>query len=210
MADSGSRTTVAAASRGPKRNAATTRTNLLSAARRRFVTHGFDRTTTRDIAGDAGVNVALINRYFGSKVGLFEACLEEPTSLRLALIADGRTIAENLADQFKQLDSPEYGLQMPLMLWLRGPSDERAAALRSRGMEGFAEAILEAAGGAPTPDRRLRAQLVLALGLGVATLRATVAMQPLGTVAADALVGPLDDAVVALLGPMPATKRKPA
>ena len=96
------------------------------------------------------------------------------------------------------------------MLWLQGPGDERAAALRSRGMEGFAEAILEAAGGAPTPDRRLRAQLVLALGLGVATLRATVDMQPLATVSADALVGPVDDAVVALLGPMPATGRKPA
>jgi hypothetical protein len=50
----------------------------------------------------------------------------------------------------------------------------------------------------------------LALGLGVATLRATVDMQPLATVSADALVGPLDDAVVALLGPMPATRRKPA
>ena len=33
---------------------------------------GFDRTTVRDIAGEAGVNQALLFRYFGSKEALFE------------------------------------------------------------------------------------------------------------------------------------------
>src|SRR4051794_14153604 len=58
-----------------RRDAAGTRQLLLDAARRRFAGNGYTATTVRDIADDAGVNVALINRYFTSKEGLFEACL---------------------------------------------------------------------------------------------------------------------------------------
>jgi AcrR family transcriptional regulator len=191
-----------------KRNAQATREALLSAARRRFATLGFERTTTRDVAADADVNVALINRYFGSKEGLFEACLGEPASARFrARLGDGGSIAEGLADQFRERASPGNSPQVPLMLWLQGSGDARAAELRSRGIEGFADAILEAAGGDPSPERRLRAQLVLALGLGVVTLRGTIDLQPLTTVSADELIGPLDDAVVALLGPTSTRRR---
>jgi Transcriptional regulator len=58
------------------RDARATRALLLAAALRRFTQDGYDTTTVRQIAEDAGVNVALISRYFGSKEGLFEACLE--------------------------------------------------------------------------------------------------------------------------------------
>src|ERR1043166_5110328 len=57
------------------RDAARTRRLLLDAARRRFASTGYAATTVRDIADDVGVNVALVNRYFASKEGLFEACL---------------------------------------------------------------------------------------------------------------------------------------
>ena len=60
---------------GRARDAVNTRRLLLEAARRRFAHDGYGATTSRDIAADAGVNVALINRYFVSKEGLFEACL---------------------------------------------------------------------------------------------------------------------------------------
>src|SRR5262249_4490858 len=53
---------------GPRRrDAATTRQLLLDAARQRFAIDGYAATSVRDIAHDAGVNVALINRYFTSK-----------------------------------------------------------------------------------------------------------------------------------------------
>src|SRR4051794_36587391 len=57
------------------RDAAKTRQLLLDAALRRFASDGYAATTVRDIADDAGVNVALISRYFESKEGLFEVCL---------------------------------------------------------------------------------------------------------------------------------------
>lgn len=53
------------------RDATATQERLLLAARRRFAAQGFERTTVREIADDAGVNVALINRYFGGKDDLF-------------------------------------------------------------------------------------------------------------------------------------------
>jgi AcrR family transcriptional regulator len=53
------------------RNAEATQARLLQAARTQFAANGFERTTVRDIAAAAGVNVALISRYFGGKDELF-------------------------------------------------------------------------------------------------------------------------------------------
>jgi AcrR family transcriptional regulator len=48
---------------------------LLQAATTLFAERGFDRTTTREIAEQAGVDATLIARYFGSKTGLYLAAL---------------------------------------------------------------------------------------------------------------------------------------
>lgn len=53
------------------RNSEATQNRLLDAARRQFALNGFERTTVREIAAEAGVNVALISRYFGGKEELF-------------------------------------------------------------------------------------------------------------------------------------------
>ena len=58
------------------RNAAQTRADILSAARRRFATEGFEPTTLRSIAADVGVDAALVTRYFGSKRDLFATATE--------------------------------------------------------------------------------------------------------------------------------------
>lgn len=58
------------------RNAAQTRADILAAARRRFAADGYDRTTLRAIAGDVGVDAALVIRYFGSKQDLFATATE--------------------------------------------------------------------------------------------------------------------------------------
>ncbi|MBE7173885.1 MAG: TetR/AcrR family transcriptional regulator [Williamsia sp.] len=41
-----------------------------------FSTYGFDNTPIRELCQRAGVNIAMINYYFGSKEGLFEAIIE--------------------------------------------------------------------------------------------------------------------------------------
>ena len=47
----------------------------MQAAAELFSARGYDGASTRDIAEKAGVNVALINRYFGSKAKLFNAAI---------------------------------------------------------------------------------------------------------------------------------------
>ena len=57
---------------GPrKRDAQATRAAILEAARTQFARLGYDRAALRDIAAEAGADVALIKRYFGGKEALF-------------------------------------------------------------------------------------------------------------------------------------------
>jgi len=52
-----------------------TRAAILEAAKKIFAAKGFDAATVRDICTEAGVNIALVSRYFGSKSGLYaEVC----------------------------------------------------------------------------------------------------------------------------------------
>jgi AcrR family transcriptional regulator len=53
---------------------------IINTAERLFSTKGFDGTSVRDIADDAGVNIAMISYYFGSKEKLMEALFERRSS----------------------------------------------------------------------------------------------------------------------------------
>jgi AcrR family transcriptional regulator len=55
-------------------------TAIINTAEKLFAVTGFDGTSVRDIAQEAGVNVAMISYYFGSKEKLMEAVVEERTS----------------------------------------------------------------------------------------------------------------------------------
>ena len=49
---------------------------IIDIAERLFAERGFDGTSVRDIADEAGINVAMISYYFGSKEKLMEALFE--------------------------------------------------------------------------------------------------------------------------------------
>lgn len=59
-----------------RRDAQATRAAILEAAMAQFAQLGYDRAALRDIAAGAGVDVALIKRYFGGKEGLFTEALK--------------------------------------------------------------------------------------------------------------------------------------
>ncbi|MEU9151359.1 helix-turn-helix domain-containing protein [Streptomyces sp. NPDC048417] len=188
-----------------RRDATATRRALLLAARARFTRLGYDRTTLRDVAADAGVNLALVKRYFGSKEGLFKAALvstprflgdeEEFPRGRAAL-------AEALSRQLAAGAWTEFG-EHPVLMLLRDSGDEQVAELRRRALEEFGRQVLEASGAASAPDALLRAELLVALGVGVAVVRSAVGLRPLADAAPEDLVGPLRDVVDALLEPPP-------
>ncbi len=72
------------------RNAATTREAILQAARARFMQDGYDHAGLRAIAADAGVDPALICRYFGSKERLFAAVLATSGKDPMEVLAGNR------------------------------------------------------------------------------------------------------------------------
>ncbi len=59
----------------PQRDAVRTRAAILSAAQEAFSRTGYSNTGVRDITAAAGVNPALVSRYFGSKERLYEEAL---------------------------------------------------------------------------------------------------------------------------------------
>ncbi|MDP9048167.1 MAG: TetR/AcrR family transcriptional regulator [Bacteroidota bacterium] len=59
---------------------------ILDVAERVFSDLGYDGASTRVISGEAGVNMAMLNYYFGSKEGLFLAVFERKISSFQALL----------------------------------------------------------------------------------------------------------------------------
>ena len=55
----------------------TTEQKIIESARKLFTQKGFSATRTRDIAEEAGINLALLNYYFRSKQNLFQIIIEE-------------------------------------------------------------------------------------------------------------------------------------
>ena len=189
-----------------RRNAEATRKHLLKAARARFLAHGYDRTTLRDVAADAGVNMALIKRYFDSKEGLFKAALGSAPRFpggNGAAPKDRAALAETLSRQLTGHMWPELG-EHPVLLLLRVSGDERVDSLRRQSLYDFSRQVLDASGEKSKQgdtERLLRAELVVALGVGIAVIRSAVGLQPLLSATAEDLFAPLRDVIDTLLGP---------
>jgi TetR/AcrR family transcriptional regulator, regulator of cefoperazone and chloramphenicol sensitivity len=60
------------------KNNAEPRQKILLTALELFATQGFERTTVRQIAKNAAVNISAISYYFGDKAGLYKATFIEP------------------------------------------------------------------------------------------------------------------------------------
>ncbi|WP_427922508.1 TetR/AcrR family transcriptional regulator [Streptomyces sp. cg40] len=200
-----------------RRDAAATRQALLEAASSRFTRLGYDRTTLRDVAADVGVNLALIKRYFDSKEGLFKAALAStPRFLGRDehFPQDREGLAEALSHQLSAGAWPEFG-EHPVLMLLRGSGDERVDALRRKALDEFGRQILAASGGGAAgegddDERLLRAQLLVALGVGVAVVRSAVGLRPLRDATAGQLAAPLREIVDALLTPPADDRPTPA
>lgn len=111
---------------GPRpRNAAVTRALILEAAGGRFAREGYDDVGIRDIAGDAGVDAALIVRYFGSKEGLFRAALDYCHEGSTLLDGDRETFATRIAHELAYGAKSTKKMQ-GLQIVLRSASSSRA------------------------------------------------------------------------------------
>jgi AcrR family transcriptional regulator len=80
-----------------RRNAEATRAAILEAAKAQFARSGYDLTSLRDIAAEAGADVALVKRYFGGKEGLFTEALRASFRPDLLQAQDRETFARETA-----------------------------------------------------------------------------------------------------------------
>jgi AcrR family transcriptional regulator len=83
-----------------QRDAERTRVAILNAAQTLFSTRGFANTGVREVAELAGVNSALVGRYFGSKEGLFRAALERVIDITPLLHGDRRRFGADMMGAF--------------------------------------------------------------------------------------------------------------
>ena len=100
-----------------RRDAAATREAILEAATRRFATQGYGGAGVREIAADAGVTAALVNRYFGSKEGLFAEVIRRALDMGHLLQGQRGDLADHLARVmvYGREDSRGSGVLTPLL-----------------------------------------------------------------------------------------------
>lgn len=175
-------------------DAAASRAALLGAAREVFREFGYERATTREIGERAGVDPALIARYFGSKENLFIASIAEVDPAETEIEFEPRRFVAFLLEYWEErghnpvsraLASPVLSedarrqigaVVADLML------SPEAAELRRRGV----------------PDPELRAEILVALAVGVAMTRANGTLETLAAATREELDAVLGPAVEAL------------
>lgn len=160
------------------KNAAATREALLRAARRRFVEDSYSDVGLRDVARDAGVDVAMVARYFGCKEDLFREVLRgsEPHWLDPSLTAEELpAFLAKMAVRVDEADERENSDR--LLILLRSAS---CPATQTLVRDAFEEDVLKPmASLLPGDEAYMRASLALAILCGTKVLRSVMTVQPL-------------------------------
>jgi AcrR family transcriptional regulator len=181
------------------RDAEATRQALLAAACMHFAHRGFDGTSVRDVARDAGVDQALVYRYFGSKAALYDEVLRSYAAKFDAFVStdDGDFPARMVSHL---LDAPAGMRIDPLLAVLRGPVPAGGgSALSVPGLvRDFVDRLAETAPGAPA-EARLRASLVAALTVGIPIMREVIGDESLAGATAEQVTPLYAEIVRALL-----------
>lgn len=166
----------ASAVRSPRaRNAAATRSAILAAACRQFARESYENVGLREIGREAGVDPALICRYFGSKEALFREVLhaDHDESLLDGVDAAGlpARLASLIVDECEDEADPEQraAKMERLLIILRSASSPNASVIASEAInEDFIAPLVARLDG---EEARLRASLALSVLIGSVIVR---------------------------------------
>lgn len=177
------------------RDSDASRAALLRAARAAFDELGYDLATTREIGERAGVDPALIARYFNSKEGLFLASIayvaEDEDEVDL------ETVVPYLLERWD--DHGHNPISRALTsLGLSEEMRQQVASVIAEWLRRQLGAELDGCGHA---DADLRAELLVAIAVGVATTRANGTLEALARAERDDVAAALAPAVAALVAP---------
>jgi AcrR family transcriptional regulator len=179
----------ATATRRPH-DAEASRRALLGAARAVFDEVGYDRATTREIGERAGVDPALIARYFDSKEGLFIAAIAAGSAEEEGLDFAPRAMVAFLLERWDERGHSPISRALASPALTPGAREQISAVVGDRVLLGLT-AELRAR---DTADAELKAELLVALAVGVAMTRAN------GTL--EILAGAPREEVLAALAPL--------
>lgn len=158
----------------PRRSDAT-KAAILAAAREQFAASGYQGATIRAVAAAAGIDPAMVMRYFGNKEGLFAAAAEFdlrlPDLSALPRGAAGAALVEHFLDRWEGDET--------LMALLRTAITNEAAAKRVQAI--FATQVAPAIArltGEPRAAVAARAGLIATQILGLALCRYVLKLTP--------------------------------
>lgn len=171
----------------PRRSDAT-RAAILVAARERFASDGYERATIRAIAADAGIDPAMVMRYYGNKEKLFAAAAEFDLRLPDLVALPAEEVGASLARHFMS----RWEGDETMMALLRAGVTNPAVAERMRGIFAtqLGPVVMKLC---PGGEVGVRAGLVASQVLGFALCRYVLEFPP--------VVGMSADEVVRWLGP---------
>jgi AcrR family transcriptional regulator len=164
-----------------------TREQILDAARTSFAKHGYDRTSVRSVAADAGVDPALVRRFYGSKEGLLAAALKDALApddrLAEALEGDLNALGDRMIAYFLGVwEEPRNRQVLVAMLRSACTNDRGAKMLRNY----LTTPILTQLAGVLDPaDAELRANLIASNCIGLAFSRYVLKLEPLASASAE-------------------------
>ena len=162
-----------------------TRRAILGAARAMFAARGYEQTTIRAVAAQAGVDASMVMRYFQSKAGLFTAAvttdLQVPDLRSVPSSQRGELLVRYFVDRWEGPVAEDK-----LIALLR-------TAVTSEAIAGQVQAILgqrltERIAALEEEQAPERAALIAAQLLGLALCRYIVRFEPLASLPADEVV----------------------
>jgi AcrR family transcriptional regulator len=155
------------------RSGNTTRTAILEAARARFGADGYERTTIRAVAGDVGIDPAMVMRYFGNKEGLFAAAATFELHLPDLTGVPPAEVAEVLLPTFFAV----WERDATFLALLRAAVTSETAAAKMR--EVFVDQVAPTLATVVTDHSAERAAMVGSQVLGLALTRYIIRTPPL-------------------------------
>ncbi len=172
-----------------------TQARIFDAAKVRFSQTSFEGVRLRDIAGDAGVDAALVIRYFGSKERLFRQIAEEAFETKDLLCSGVEHLPENTVNHL--LSTMDHGLRRdgydPFRFLLCSISSPTAGPILSESFERcFAKPMANALTGRL---KDTRAALISAYILGFALARMALPMQHIAPNKRQCIASLLGDAL---------------
>jgi AcrR family transcriptional regulator len=177
------------ATRGRRPGPSNTREEILAAARQLFAQRGYQATTMRAIAAEAGVNAALVHHYYGSKEQLLVAAMNLPLNPpeRIRELRDAgprEQLGERIVRFFVQAwrDSPT-GQPLQALLRAAASSDAGAATMRQ-----FVEQVMLPRLSSLLGVGQLQLSGAFAQLVGFALAATVIGVEPLASASEDELV----------------------